>query len=250
MESAISGYNTFLIIDQGNTLIKVALFSGTTLLWVQGYETITRQMIEDLKLEAYNIKAGIVSSVSSDADSIIGLFPEIQWVILDKDTSLPIINRYDTPDTLGKDRLAGAVAGAHIYPGKNVLIIDAGTAITYDMVNSMNQYVGGSISPGINMRFKALHTFTKRLPLYEPAMYDKLTGTDTYQSIMSGVMVGARAEMDGIINEYEQKYQSLITILTGGDAIYFDKKLKSNIFATSNLVLSGLNLILQYHLEK
>src|SRR5690606_6792967 len=152
-----------------------------------------------------------------------------------------IINCYDTPDTLGKDRLAGAVAGAHLYPGKNVLIIDAGTAITYDMVHSMNQYVGGSISPGINMRFKALHTFTKRLPLYEPTMYDKLTGTDTYQSIMSGVMVGARAEMDGIINEYEQKYQSLITILTGGDAIYFDKKLKSNIFATSNLVLSGLN---------
>lgn len=155
-----------------------------------------------------------------------------------------------TPETLGKDRLAAVIAASNIFPGSDLLVIDAGTAITYDFINKDREYHGGSISPGINMRFKALNTFTGRLPLIDPEPFDQLIGLNTHEAILSGVMNGARYEMNGIIEDYQLKFPHLKTILTGGDAIYFDKKLKSNIFVSSNLVILGLKLILKYNFEK
>lgn len=151
---------------------------------------------------------------------------------------------------MGNDRIALAVAGSQLYPGRDVLIIGAGTCITYDFVSKNNEYFGGSISPGIHMRFKALNTFTDKLPLVQPENKPELIGNSTVGSITSGVMNGLYSEIDGIIDRYEKNFPEIQTILTGGDIIYFDKMLKNNIFANSNLVLKGLNMILDYNVGK
>jgi len=169
---------------------------------------------------------------------------------LDTSTLLPITLNYKTLETLGKDRIALAVAAAQLYPHKNVLIIDAGTCITYDFIDKHKEYQGGSISPGIQMRFKALNTFTDKLPLINPTDNVELLGKSTSESISSGVMNGVYSEIDGIIDKYKINFPDIEVILTGGDIIYFDKKLKNNIFANSNLVLKGLNMILDYNAGK
>ncbi|HLO92495.1 MAG: type III pantothenate kinase [Chloroflexota bacterium] len=240
---------SYLVIDQGNTLIKVAYFENEGLEWVKTFSSFGVREIEALKLNEYNVKDGIISSVSGNPTQIISLIPNINWLVLDHKTPVPVTNKYKTPETLGKDRLAGVVAASVLFKGQDVLVIDAGTAITYDIITRNKEYLGGSITPGLMIRFKGLHTFTGRLPLYEPDYFNELTGVDTNSSIMSGVMVGTLLEIEGFINAYKQKYPDLITILTGGDAIYFDKILKSNIFALPNLVLNGLKLILQHKLE-
>lgn len=242
--------NKYLVIDQGNTFTKAALYVNDELHWLNTFKVFDQRVVSTIGFESEDVSAGIISSVSTDPHLISSLLPEIKWLILDHNTPVPVINSYLTPETLGKDRLAGVVAASVRYPGHDVLVIDAGTAITYDLVTKDKEYHGGSISPGLGIRFKGLHTFTERLPLYEAALYNELTGKDTFESIMSGVMTGSLLEMEGFISEYQKKYPGLITLLTGGDAIYFDKMLKSNIFALPNLVIDGLKLILQYNLEK
>lgn len=242
--------HTFLVIDQGNTLTKVALFGKDGLVFVRQFSTFTASDINSLGIIQEEISAGIISSVSSDPRIIKELFTSVDWLILDHKTPLPVTNNYSTPETLGKDRIAAVVAAASVFPDKDVLVIDAGTAITYDLISKDKIYIGGSISPGLAIRLKALHTFTGRLPLFEVTVFDDLIGRDTYGSILSGVMHGAIFEINGFINEYERLYPGLEIILTGGDAIYFDKKLKSHIFASPNLVLNGLKLILQHNFEK
>ncbi len=242
--------NSFLVIDQGNTLIKLALFENHNIRWIRSFSSFNETEAEALLKETNNIKGAIISSVSNAPEKITRLLDSFKWIVLDHNTPVPIQNKYTTPETLGKDRLAGIVAASQMFPGNDILVIDAGTAITYDFINKDKEYIGGSISPGLNLRFKALNTFTARLPLYEASNFHMLTGSSTYESILSGVMQGAILEMDGFIAEYKNKYSDLVTILTGGDAIYFDKKLKSDIFASENLVLDGLNLILKYNLEK
>lgn len=250
MEFPKTGNNTFLIIDQGNTLTKIALFDHDTLIWLRYFNKLSAHDVQQLELDKINISAGIISSVAVDPVSLLSILPDTNWLILDHNTPVPIANRYHTPETLGNDRLAGAVAASKLFTGSDVLVIDAGTAITYDIVTGSKEYLGGSISPGLTIRFKGLNTFTGKLPLIESISFNEITGYDTRESILSGVMNGTRFEMDGFIREYKEKYPDLRTILTGGDAIYFDKKLKSNIFAFPNLVIDGLKLILQYNLEK
>lgn len=240
----------YIVVDIGNTLVKIALFINDDIQWIRSFTSFTAVEASELSISNSEGLQGIISSVSANPGTITSLLPSVKWMVLDHLTPVPVINKYNTPETLGKDRLAGVVAASSLFPGKNVLVIDAGTAVTYDLVNSMKEYTGGSISPGLLIRFKGLHTFTGKLPLYEAAPYDGLTGSDTKGSIMSGVMTGTRLEMEGFIREYEKKYPDMITVLTGGDAKYFDKMLKSNIFASPNLVLFGLKLILQYNLEK
>jgi type III pantothenate kinase len=159
-----------------------------------------------------------------------------------------VINKYNTPETLGKDRLAGVVGAMQLMPASDILVIDAGTALTYDIVTSSGEYLGGAISPGITMRYKALHTFTNRLPLLDYNDDAQLIGYDTSSCIHSGVLNGAAAEMEGIIQQYRQIYPGLRIILTGGDQNYFDKRLKIKTFAAPNLVLEGLNLILDFNI--
>ncbi len=244
----------FLIIDQGNTLTKVALFKETELQCIKHYETFTKKEItdffNDLPVSKEIITAGIISSVAEGEIHVTDFIPEIKWLLFDEFTRLPVTNSYSSKSTLGKDRISGVIAAANLFPERNVLVIDAGTAITYDIITSEGEYKGGSISPGISMRFRALNNFTGRLPLLKPEVPKALTGTDTNTSILTGVMNGALFEAVGFINKYESEFDNLITLITGGDVKYFDRIIKSNIFAHQNLVLSGLNLILIYNLEK
>ncbi len=242
--------NSILVIDQGNTLTKVALFENEELIFIKHLSSISSNVINNLEINGDAIPIGIISSVASDPSSITNYFKSIRWLILDHNTRLPIINKYSTPETLGKDRLAAVVGASALLPDKNILVIDIGTAITYDFITKNKEYIGGSISPGLTIRFKALHTFTGRLPLVESEVFNELTGNNTNKSILSGIMNGVLFELNGFINEYEQLYPGLEIILTGGDAFYFDKKLKSHIFASPNLVLNGLKLILQHNFEK
>ena len=167
--------------------------------------------------------------------------------IMDCHTPLPISNHYSTPSTLGTDRLAGIVGGYYsaggIYP---VLCIDIGTAITYDFITSRGEYMGGNISPGIDLRFQSLHEHTRRLPLIEASENYPILGDSTHTAILSGVMTGVLHEIRGYIATYRRKYNGLYVFFTGGSEIYFANRLKSRIFADENLVLKGLNIILNH----
>jgi type III pantothenate kinase len=160
--------------------------------------------------------------------------------------NFPIRNKYKTPETLGADRLACAVGASVIFPGKNVLSIDAGTCIKYDIVDRSGSYLGGSISPGITMRLNALHTFTGKLPQVAPAPLKGFIGKDTRSSILTGVVQGAVYELEGFVRHYKKEFSGLKIILTGGDAPRLAKHLNFSIFATPDLVLVGLNRILEY----
>ncbi|MGL4492132.1 MAG: type III pantothenate kinase, partial [Tannerellaceae bacterium] len=157
---------------------------------------------------------------------------------------------YKTPNTLGRDRLA-AVVGAHsIKPGHNLLVIDAGTAITYEFLNAEGCYMGGNISPGMKTRFKALNYYTQKLPLLNEDGDTPDLGDSTETAIRSGVVNGVVFEIDGYINSLRSKYSDLFVFLTGGHSFYFERRLKNSIFADINLVLIGLNTILDYNVEK
>ena len=165
-------------------------------------------------------------------------------------TNLPFKNLYSTPKTLGIDRIALVCASVGEFPDNNVLIIDAGTCITYDFINSKNEYLGGAISPGVRMRYKAMHNQTANLPLLTTEVPKQIIGDSTANSMHSGVVNGVLNEIDGTISQYKEKYQDLTVILTGGDAKMLSKQLKSSIFANSNFLLEGLNFILQFNQHK
>jgi type III pantothenate kinase len=162
---------------------------------------------------------------------------------------LPIKNNYATPATLGKDRLAGAVAAKFFFPNEHCLVIDCGTSTTYNFVTDKGEFLGGSISLGMAMRFKALPQFTAKLPLIEKGNIDGLIGNDTEMAIRTGVQLGAVHEMDGFVEAYVQRFGKIRTLLTGGETDYFVKHLKNKIFALENLVLTGLNEILIFNTD-
>ena len=237
-----------LIIDIGNTRAKVAVFNKDKLMFNLSvdHKNINKN-IEKLQKE-YNLKNCIFSSVantSTEAES----YKLNKFIKLNHKTKVPFLNKYNTPKTLGVDRIALASAAAYQYQKKNVLIIDSGTCITYDFLNAKNEYIGGAISPGINLRYKSLNQFTANLPLLKQANY-KLIGKDTKSSIHSGVLNGFIKEIDGVIEQYQHKYSNLTVVLTGGDTNFLAKKLKSSIFATPNFLLEGLNSILIYNLDE
>jgi len=244
-----------LVIDIGNTRIKTGFFESNKLVDMQTFGDLSVDSLNDLirkVSETYPqfspLKQSIISAVRTYSEDIkILLRSRYHFIELSHETPLPIMLCYKTPETLGKDRIAVAVAAVRTFPGYNVLIIDAGTCITYDFVNKENEYLGGGISPGIMMRFKALNTFTGKLPLVSQVDHAGLIGDNTENSIRSGVLNGVKAEVNGIIEMYAANYFDLKIIFTGGDANYFDKSLKNNIFANSNMVLEGLNMILDYN---
>lgn len=163
---------------------------------------------------------------------------------MDYKTKIPINNCYETPETLGMDRLAAAVGAYTLYPKSNCLIIDAGTCITYDFLDTSANYHGGSISPGIKMRFKALQYFTAKLPLIESLTYTGILGKNTSDAIKVGVLQGFKGEVESVIATFKQKYPEIKIIVTGGDISFFETTIKHSIFAVSDLVLIGLNKIL------
>lgn len=237
-----------LVIDIGNTLSKIAVIQQDMVVYFDKTSQLTKKDIDKVCNDAPPFDAVIVSSVKQFDNEVIESIPSLNhYLELSADTPIPVINKYATPGTLGKDRLAAAVGVNYLFPGTNLLVIDAGTCITYDFVNEHNEYLGGGISPGIEMRYKALHTFTGNLPLVEHTTINELVGGDTIHSILSGVQNGVVAEIDGIIAKYQEKFGNVKVILTGGNAEYFDKQLKNNIFAFPNLVLIGLNRILEFN---
>lgn len=252
-----------LVIDQGNSSAKVAVFdtqkeegkNGTEkeredagkMVYYQKYELFS--VAEAKKLcEKFPIGQAIISTVMNDDDELNGYLKErlYRFVRLDNETPLPIEIRYKTPQTLGRDRVAVCVGANYLKPNRNLLVIDAGTAITYDIVNSKNQYVGGNISLGIEMRRQALHTFTAKLPLVEVEDDEPLVGTTTEEAIASGIVNGVTCEMQGYIDEVSSVYPDLLLFLTGGSGKCFEKRIKKTIFANPKLVHIGLNRILTF----
>ncbi|MCX6287930.1 MAG: type III pantothenate kinase [Bacteroidetes bacterium] len=236
----------YMVIDLGNTNKKFAVFSNGKLKAIRIMPDITLPNVRSLVKEYPQITHCILSSVISYPVAVKKfLQKKFVFTELDEFTPLPIKNLYKTPATLGKDRLAGAVAGHLRFRNEPVLVITAGSCITYDFINSRGEYLGGSISPGIQMRFLALNTFTGKLPLISGKNRANLTGTTTQESILSGVINGTLAEVEGIISQYIQKNRKLKVILSGGDLNYFDKRLKIKTFAVPNIVIEGLHQILE-----
>ena len=205
-----------------------------------------------LKDEHIQLNQAILSSVKPvDEELIRFLSQNFQLFIeLDHHTPLPIENLYETPETLGKDRIAAAVGANELFPGQNILIIDAGTAITYDVVSEKNEFLGGNISPGLQMRFKALNQFTGKLPLINYSDEFQLIGSNTEEAIRAGVQNGILYEIERTIETFNRNYENLQIVMTGGDSIFFDKKLNYSIFVHFNLTLIGLNRILEHNAKK
>ncbi|MEP7128024.1 MAG: type III pantothenate kinase [Chitinophagales bacterium] len=233
-----------LTIDFGNTLVKVAVFEMGDMVHIESHANFTIKKLQAV-LKKFPVSGAIVSSVVNDSGPVESfLRKSYHYVKLNPSTSLPIKNQYETPGTLGMDRLAGMAGANSMLSGKNVLVINAGTCITYDVITAQATYFGGNITPGLEMRLKALNTFTDRLPLVRKQFSNELFGRSTSSSILTGVVQGSYFEMMGFIATYKKTYRGLKVVLTGGDAPIFETMSKSKIFAVPNLVLYGLNKIL------
>ncbi len=235
-----------LVLDIGNTSIKYGIFEGDALVKQGQFQELGELPAEVLQQPYRN---AIIATVAGNTDHIKArLLVQSKLIELSAQTALPVINEYKTPETLGVDRIAAAVGAHYFFRNRNCLVIDAGTCITYEFITDKGAYQGGGIAPGIGMKFKALHTFTKRLPLLEQISEEyPLTGQTTQESIQSGVLNGTVAELNGIIQQYAAKAANLVVILCGGDTRFFESKLKGRIFAIPELVLIGLHRILMYN---
>lgn len=236
-----------LAVDIGNTKIKMGLFKDSKLLWNYAVPEISPRIISGL-IEKSHVERVIVSDVADKKTGVANTFSKIPRVIyLTNKTPLPFTNKYKTPSTLGADRIALAAGAMKYFPARSVLVVSMGTCITYDFITSRKEYLGGSISPGMEMRLASLKTFTARLPLVKPKPVKTLTGQTTDESILTGVMLGIIHEVEGFISQYRKQYSTVKVILTGGDASLFAGRIKSPIFAVPELSLIGLNEILLYN---
>ena len=240
--------NVNLIIDIGNTSAKLAVFDQDTIKEVVRSSNRTLEGLSAL-CDKYPIRKGIVSSVITLSEQVRTLLESFPFPIIrfTHETPVPIKNLYKTPETLGADRLAAVTAAYTSQPNRPSLVIDAGTCITYDFIDEYGQYHGGNISPGVEMRFKALHAFTDKLPLVEEKGETPHYGQSTETAIRSGVIRGIEFEISGYIQQLQKNYPSLLVFLTGGNEFSFDTNLKSGIFADGFLVLRGLNRILEHN---
>ncbi|MCE3227351.1 MAG: type pantothenate kinase [Bacteroidetes bacterium] len=238
-----------LIADFGNTRIKTALFENNTLISKKTYDSVT-DLINDKNFysRAQNV---VIGSVVSNHTQFMNSVIDKKVLLFEASTPIPLKNLYKSALTLGSDRIAASIGSYSLYPNRNVLTIDAGTCIKYNFVNRSNEYLGGAISPGLPMRLKAMNHFTNKLPLVEIDFnYEKLTGQSTHESILSGALLGAAAEVEETINRYNRSHENLAVVITGGDSPYLCKQLKNRIFAHPDIVLSGLNTILNYNIEE
>ncbi len=239
-----------LVIDIGNTRAKLAVFEKDTLIKLKIIKTDKLYKKVKQFFENYKINNTIISSVTKTPSKTLNfLTKKCFYIDLSCETKIPFHNLYQTPTTLGVDRIALISGAIHLKNHQNTLVIDAGTCITYDFVNSQNEYFGGAIAPGIEMRYKALNQFTANLPLLK-AQTIPLNGNTTKNAIHKGVINGILLEIEGIIQQYKTKNKDLTIVLTGGDTNFLVEMLKSSIFANSNFLLEGLNYILNYNLQK
>lgn len=238
-----------LIVDIGNSKVKTALFSGEELADSWQGDSLGPEKLQQW-IGDRPVTAALYADVRHSHPALTTfLHQHYHTIALSHNTPLPITLDYQTPETLGRDRIAGAVAAHHRFPDYHVLVIDMGTSITYDFTTRAGHFLGGQIVPGMHMRWKALHTFTGGLPQVSYERDIPHIGHSTITSIQSGVVWGIVHEIEGFISQYQSQYHDLKVILTGGDAPLFVSKLKSQIFADAQLVVRGLNKILQYNVE-
>ena len=238
-----------LIIDIGNSRTKFWVFNQNNEIESTYVGELHANHIDNLLGKYESIDKVILSTVKDYPAELQEYLKNSfkSFIELDENTPLPIKNKYLSKSSLGKDRLAAAAGAAFLYPGRNVLVIDAGTAITYEFIDEENQYLGGNISPGLEMRYKALNIFTNRLPLLEVNEFSGIFGQTTHDAIHAGIQRGILYEVDGVINAFKENYGNLCVIITGGNANFFDKKLKNSFFAHYNLIAIWLNSILEYN---
>ena len=238
---------TTLCFDFGNTRLKCGVFTIDRLTKVLTLQNHTPDTISKL-LDEYKPESTILSSVIDHNAEIEKVLAErSSFVKLNSATKLPFTTPIAKPETIGADRLALAAFAVHFYNGQNTLIVSLGSCITYNFINKYNSFNGGSISPGMEMRFKALNYYTAKLPLVKADWNFPLIGYDTRTNILSGVLSGMIAEIDGIINEYKEKFLNFNVLLTGGDTVNFVQHLKNKIFADPYLILKGLYAISKYN---
>lgn len=242
-------YGMNLVIDVGNSQVKTGVFRGSTLEEVRSVpHSEFANALKGVFSRFPAISHAIVATVGMPDKTLTDLVQVFCPVhLVSAASKTPYRNTYATTQTLGADRMALASAAYCAYPKTNTLVIDAGSCITYDFLNHYGEYLGGAISPGLRMRYKALNSFTARLPLLEPLDPPELIGNATESSIHIGVVYGLCGEIDAMIDRYKTRYPTLTVILTGGDAQFLSKRLKNTIFAHSNFLLEGLNQLLEYN---
>ncbi len=249
-----------LAIDVGNTRIKAAVFEEDKLIEVLIFaKNELQNNIESILNQHSKITDLVVASVGNiDEKEFLKYEYRTKVHFVTHNTPLPFQNLYATPKTLGIDRMVLAAGAVLQFPNKNRLVIDAGTCVTYDFIDDEKNYLGGAISPGIRLRYEALHQYTAKLPLLtidsleietNSTLQPELIGNSTQQSIHSGVINGLVNEINGFISEYEIQYSNFIIILTGGDAEFLAKRLKNTIFANRNFLLESLNKIYLYNIK-
>ena len=237
---------TNLVVDAGNTFLKAALFDSGELKTKKSFSNATELKAflretpaQHILVSTLSIPVEEILSSSIASEKKIGLHPELPT---------PLKNKYATPLTLGVDRMAAACGAWTLYPQQNSLVIDMGTCINYELVTEASEYLGGAISPGVQMRADAMHSFTARLPAIRPTeTWPPLTGDSTVSCLQSGVMNGTLEEIKGTIARYQERYPGIRVILCGGDAPFFENHLKPSIFVAPDLVLLGLNSILMHN---
>ena len=240
-----------LVIDQGNTVTKVAVFNTNVLIETFLYEVFDASICS-LLLANYSIKSCIFCTVIEPSSEVLSFLDNKipNFLFIDENTALPIKNGYKTPKTLGKDRLGAVVEANALFPKKDILVVDVGTAITYEFIDKQAIYSGGNISLGITMRFKSLNAYTEKLPMIDRFGDLPDIGYDTETAIRAGVIKGVIYEIRGYINEYTTRYPDIEVILTGGHTRYIESQLKKQVFVDINLVLKGLNRILNYNVKE
>lgn len=238
-----------LVIDIGNTLVKAGVFINNGIHKVFTVPDPTDELLE--LVTPFDIQSIIISSVRENNEEMFSFWNKVApTIVLDHHTPLPISNAYKTPETLGKDRIAAVIGGRFLYPNGPVLAIDAGTCITYDVLTHDNVYLGGNISPGAHLRFRAMDEFTSALPFVDKLEVNNLFGQSTEDSMATGVVNGIIAEINGMVDRYEKEFPGIQTVICGGDVRYFVNMLKKEIFANRNLVLLGLHKILLFNEKK
>lgn len=233
-----------LVIDLGNTYHKVAVVENGEIIELQRYQILVSNHLDEIS-NRFSLEKAIISSVvENDSEIRDWLKKNLPFVEMNAFLKFPFAIDYERRETLGTDRIAASVGGRSRFPQGNLLVIQAGSCITFDFVDANDAYRGGSISPGILMRLKALNHYTGKLPEVDFEIIDSFVGNSTKKSILAGVTCGIASEIDGMIQRYTEKYENLTVILTGGAINYFDKWLKNSNFANPNLVIEGLNTIL------
>lgn len=245
-----------LVVDIGNSRVKAAVFERETMVAAWAFHSFGQDQLKEILSRFPIIDRSVLSCTGEESEDaalcLSSRFP--CFLKFGPGVPVPVCNLYSTPLTLGCDRLAAAVGTAEMFPGRDVFIVDLGSAITEDIVTADGKYLGGSISPGMAMRFRALAEHTVHLPAIELGEWDEYDPvkipSSTRDALISGVAGGIEMELRGRMEDYARRYPGLVTIFTGGDAPFFEKRFKNAIFANYELVLRGLNTILNYNADK